>query len=308
MSKFKKLVRSVSESAGVSHAGAVNLLRRGARPALALGPLDPVLIRDGARPLAGEHTHAAGLVSAVLPDGTVCVTPAWPRMTAGGLSFYRHEKVARYAEADVRPYRLKRGERFARFVETVFNTVPFDPSAAYSMAETPWIFPRPEGVPAFILGEEGESLVMVSRGPISFPPDASLLKTVVVPMCRPEVDLVMDGAVVGQDAVKLARFLRDRMVALMDTASYDHDLGLPSGVPGSIPDGCEWVIDDIDDTMSRDLGLVLDPLAASKKVSSRGRRFACGSGRVGRHVVGPGTHGLLLLRGEVEVVRLGGTL
>jgi hypothetical protein len=301
--KFKKLVRSVSESSGVSHAGAVNLLRRGS--GTVLRPLDPVLIRDGAKPLFGEHTHAAGLVSAVLPDGTVCVTPAWPRMTLGGLSFYRHEKVARYAAADVRPYRLKKGERFARFVESVFACVPFDPSASYSVAETPWVFPRPDGVPAYILAEDGESLVMVSRGAVSIPPDpsGSMAKKVFVPMWRPDADLVMDGVIVGQDAVKVARLVRERMVALIDTASYDHGLGLPAVLRDGVPDGCEWVIDDIDDTMSRDIGLVLDPVLLRKSGSYRGR-FACGSGTIGRHVVGPGTHGLLLLRSEVELFRL----
>lgn len=303
--KFKKLVRSVSASSGVSHAGAVNLLRRGSQPAV-VGPLDPVLIRSGAKPLSGEHTHEAGLVSAVLPDGTVCVTPAWPRMTLGGLSFYKHEKVARYAAADVRPYRLKKGERFARFVESVFARVPFDPSVPYSVTETPWVFPRPDGVPAYILAEDGESLVMVSRGPVSFPPDpsGSMVKKVFVPMWLPDADLVMDGMVLGQDAVRVARLLRERMVALMDTASYDHDLGVPAVLRDGVPDGCEWVINDVDDTMSRDLGLVLDP-ALLRRVGSYRGRFAYGSGMVGRHVVGLGTHGLLLLRSEVGLFRLG---
>jgi hypothetical protein len=297
--KFKKLVRSVSESSGVSHAGAVNLLRRGS--SASLRPLDPVLIRSGAEPVFGEHTHEAGLVSAVLQDGSVVVTPACPRMTLGGVSFYKHEKIARYRAEDVRPYRLKKGERFARFVESVFDEVPYDPATAYAHDDIPWLFKKPAGVPAFVIGEDGDSILMVSRGLVSIPDDGKSSNKVAIPMWVCEADLVHDGVIVGTDAVKTMRAVRERMVALIDSASFD-DVGLP---PYEIPEDCGWVIDNIDDTMGRDLGLVMDPSVVRKCGFLRGR-YACGTGKIGRYLMVAESRGVLLLRSDVTVVHLRG--
>ncbi len=291
--KFKKLVRSVSESAGVSHAGAVNLLRRGSTSPSSLRPLDPVLIRSKAKPLFGEHTHEAGLVSAILPDGSVCVTPACPRNTLGGVSFYRYETLVRYSAPDVRPYRLKTGERFARFVESVFDEVSYDPATAYTHEDLPWLFRKSPESESFIIDERGESILSVSRP-----------KNVVIPMWPCKADLVEDGVIVGTDAVKVIRSVRERMVALMDCASLDFDLSAPSDpAPNRIPDGCEWAINEIDDKLTRDFGMVLPPSSVSKSCSYGGR-YPCGSGKVGRYVVGHGSRGLLLLRSDVTVVCL----
>ncbi len=290
--KFKKLVRSVSESSGVSHAGAVNLLRRGSRTPLR--PLDPVLIREDAKPLFGEHTHCAGIVSAVLPDGTVCVTPAWPRVTLGGLSFFKHEKIARYRADDVSLYRLKKGERFARFVESVFDEVPYDRDAAYTSDETPWIFTKPDGGEAFVIGENNESIIAVSRP-----------KRVVIPLWECSADLVEDGVVVGQDAVKTILAVRDRMVAMMACTIYPLDLSnLPADglIPDRVPEDCSWIVD-VDRTVSTDVGMILDPSEA-RRFSVLNGRYACGKKKVGRHVVASGSRGILLLRSDVTVVSL----
>jgi len=287
--KFKKLVRSVSGRAGVSHAGAVNLLRRG-NP-IPLRPLDPVLIRSKAVPLFGDHTHEAGLVSAVLPDGSVCVTPACPRNTIGGVSFYRYEKLVRYRAEDVRPYRLKKGERFARFVETVFDTkVCFGDAYKDGDILKEMVVEKPRDSASFVVSEDGESILLVHKPARVF-----------IPLWELSAEIEMGDDVVGQDAVKNIMAVRDRMLALIDCLSFEHDL-LTAGpslrrhasVP---PDGAEWYVNDLDDSLSRDRGMVLDSPPPFPLF-----RYACGRGKVGRHISGPTFSGLLLLDGDMSVV------
>lgn len=307
--KFKKLVRSVSEKSGVSHAGAVNLLRRG-NPA-PLKALDPVLIRSGAKALAGKHTHEAGVVSAVLDDGDVMVTPAEPRRTQGGLSFWRHEEPARYSAADVRHFPLKKGERFARFVEDVFDVrLCFSQSSEEPVLygrDRPGMYEngtplhhvivnKPVGKTAYVIGEEGENVIAV-MGP----------HCVFIPLWETSADFVDgDGMLLGFDAVKIRRAVRDRMLALIVCSNIVHDPlmagsdGGPRGEPtllSSSPEGTEWYVTGLDDDLSSDCGMLLD---APPRYSLS--RYGCGKGKVGRHVSGPTFAGLYLLEGQVSMV------
>ncbi len=306
--KFKKLVRSVSEKAGVSHAGAVNLLRRG--NSASLKALDPVLVRSGAKPLFGKHTHEAGIVSAVFPDGDVIITPAEPRNTRGGVSFSRHEDVVRYKAEDVRPYRLKKGERFARFVEDVFDLVLVVDDSCWGLSNSrcsqPQLLDRQQILlktivekgpdkTAYVIGEEGESITAVMKP-----------MRVIIPLWRVASDLIQDGEIVGQDAVRNLWAVRDRMLALIDCSSFDHDLLSPGSAGGprgrqinlsSPPDGTEWYVLNIDDDLSKDRGML-----TSAPPSRPAFRYACGKGKVGRHVSGPAFAGLYLCEGEVSVV------
>jgi len=306
--KFKKLVRSVSEKSGVSHAGAVNLLRRG-NPA-PVRALDPVLIRSGAKALAGKHTHEAGVVSAVLDDGDVMVTPAEPRSTQGGISFWRHEEPARYSAADVRHFPLKKGERFARFVEDVFDvrlcfSQSSDEPVLYghnrpAMYEngTPLhyvIMDKPVGKTSYVIGEEGESILAIAKP-----------RRVIIPLWKTSADFLDNDRIVGFDAVKIRRAVRDRMLALIDASNFVHDLLAagpdcgPRGEPvhlSSPPDGAEWYVADLDDHLSPDCGMLLDAPPLHSPF-----RYGCGRGKIGRWVSGPTFSGLYLCEGETSVV------
>jgi hypothetical protein len=154
---------------------------------------------------------------------------------------------------------------------------------------------KPEGKTAYVIGEEGENVIAVMRP-----------RMVVIPLWELRADLLEGDTLVGWDAVKMIWAVRDRMLALIDSSNFLHDLnggGEGKGPVGSQlnlagpPEGTEWYVNDIDDAHSRDRGIVYDSPPPRSLF-----RYACGRGKVGRWVSGPTFSGLCLFEGETSVV------
>lgn len=66
-------------------------------------------------------------------------------------------------------------------------------------------YERPEGVTAYIIGEEGENILAVSKP-----------KRVIVPLVWYRADYIKDGVIVGSNAENILTAITDRMEALLD--------------------------------------------------------------------------------------------
>lgn len=255
--KFKRLIHQTMARTGVSHQGAVNILRRGV-----LKPLDAVQTADG----------KAGLVSAVLDGGDVVITAAQPVATPDGVVFDTRDapNPVRFSRRDIGPYRYKSGERKARFVEELFDHVTefevqkFGGVVLESMFGPPaFIFEKDPERTALIVGEEGNGVLCVKQ-----------TRRVIAPLWHCQADLLIEGQAFGQDAVLITRILRERMVALLAA-------GLLGGDYGIVPSPT-WFIDPTGD------GQILSRLPNFDKP------YVCGSGSAGIHLQSPAHyHGLM---------------
>lgn len=179
---------------------------------------------------------------------------------------------------------MKKGERFAKFVESLFPEVSYSREEKYADADIPWLFEKSLEDTAYIVGEEAESILAVMKP-----------RRVAIPLWEVRSDLVIDDEVVGQDALRNLFAIRDRMLALMDCTQFSRSSEERRHL-SSPPDGVEWYVADVDDSLSRDQGMVLDrpPLLWG--------RYVCGKGKIGRHVVTSSSRGLLLLESDVSIV------
>ncbi len=260
--KFKRLVHQTMARTGVSHQGAVNILRKGA-----FLPLSAVQTAEG----------MAAIVSAVLPDGNVVLTPAKPVRTPDGVWLEPEEGAFLYRPQEVRPYRLAKDERWARFVEDLFELVT---ERSVSQQDgtvlagrdqtTAFIFNKDPDEAALIL-DEGDSVSSVSRP-----------RRIVVSLQPFGADLTVDGNVVGQDAVKIRRSLRERMLAVIEASQF--------GGHG-IVDSPEWYLDPTGN------GQLLSRPPDSLKP------YACGRGPIGLHPQSDTLHGLLVWARKVGFTR-----
>lgn len=186
--KLKKLARSVSEKSGVSYAGAVNLLRRGA-PRVG----DDVEFDRGGSPVRGTVVYIlppSGIPGVPRPGKNIFLVSV--PSSGGREHLYLPRSV-------LRPLPPSDPCVFGLFLSGGVppNCLP--------------IYEKDPGEAFYYVGEEGDCVYAVTRP-----------RKVVIPLFEVRSDLVdADGNVLGQDLPVVRRILRERMEALLDAAALN---------------------------------------------------------------------------------------